>query len=172
MMNIFHILMGLVVLLFGRKLFWVFVGYVGFIVGFYYANQMLALRPGLIVFLVALVAGIIGAVLAIFFQHIAIIVSGFLAGGYLTIHLLNVLRVNPGQLLWLLSIAGGIIGAVLLWGVFDYALIFLSSVVGAWTIVTSNLFRARMNSVVFFILFLIGVIVQALHFHKELRSSR
>ena len=89
----------------------------------------------------------------------------------MTIQLLNLLRVNPGQLLWLLTIGGGIIGAILLWAVFDYALIFLSSVVGASTIITSIRFRPHVNTVVFFVLFLIGVVIQTLYLQKERQPS-
>ena len=113
-MNIFTIIIGLTVLFFGRKLFWVFVGYMGFIAGFHYVTQILAISSGSIVFLIALGAGIIGALLALFLQHAAILVSGFIAGGYLAIHLFTLFSANPGELIWLVSIIGGILGAVLL----------------------------------------------------------
>ena len=45
-MDIVNIVLGLVVLFFGRKLFWLFVGYVGFAAGFYYTQQIFGTRLG------------------------------------------------------------------------------------------------------------------------------
>jgi len=171
-MDILNIVMGLVVLLFGRKLFWLFVGYVGFVAGFYYTHQFFNMQPGTNVFLIALGVGIIGAILAIFLQKIAITVSGFLAGVYLTTQLLQVLDVQPGPILLLVSIGGGIIGVILLWAVFDYALILLSAFVGASAIITAKLFSPEINISVFVILFVLGLIVQIKQFQKDHQSSK
>jgi len=171
-MDILNIVMGLVVLFFGRKLFWLFVGYVGFAAGFYYTHQIFDMQSGSSVLLIALGVGIIGAILAIFLQKVAITLSGFLAGGYLTTHLLQVLDVNPGPFLLLVSIGGGIIGAILLWAVFDYALILLSSFVGASAIITSNIFSPQINIILFVIVFVPGLIVQTKQFQKDRQSSR
>ena len=171
-MDILNIVIGLVVLLFGRKLFWLFVGYVGFAAGFYYTQRIFGMQPGSGALLIALGVGIIGAILAIFLQKIAITVSGFLAGVYLTTQVLQGLNVNPGPILLLVSIGGGIIGAILLWAVFDYALILLSAFVGASAIITVRMFSPQINLVVFIVLFVIGLVVQATQFQKEEQSSR
>jgi hypothetical protein len=171
-MNIVHILVGLVLLLFGRKLFWLFVGYAGFVVSFNYAHQILDVPPGLIPFLIALGVGIIGAILAIFLQQIAIVLSGFFAGGYLTVNIVQRLGYYSIQRFWWLYLLGGVLGAVLLWVIFDYALIFLSSVIGAFTVITANIFQPQINSIVFVALFVIGVIVQILQLRKEIETSR
>ena len=169
-MPIFHVVMGCVVLFFGRKLFWVFVAYVGFLMGFQYAPHLFPHSSGLFLFLIALGAGILGAVLAIFFQQGAIIAAGFFAGWYLTTHMMPLWRGVPDQFLWMILLAGGIIGAVLVWGIFDYALIGLSSFLGASTLVSLRGFRPHAYSTIFVILFLVGVFVQAFQFHKELRK--
>jgi hypothetical protein len=171
-MNIVNIVLGLVVLLFGRKLFWLFVGYVGFVAGFYYTRQFFGMEPGMGVLLIAIGVGIIGAILAVFLQKIAVTVAGFLAGVYLTTQLLQGLNFNPSPFLLLVSIGGGIIGAILLWAVFDYALILLSAFVGASAIITVRMFSPQINLVVFIVLFVLGLVVQATQFQKEEQSSR
>ena len=56
---------GVLLLVFGRKLFWLFVG-VGFLWGFQIASQLLPANSQIAILAAALVLGLIGAVLAIF----------------------------------------------------------------------------------------------------------
>jgi hypothetical protein len=67
------VLVGVAVLLLGRRLFWLFVGAIGFVFGAQIAAQFThqpASSP--VVLLVAIAFGIIGALLAIMLQKIAI----------------------------------------------------------------------------------------------------
>ncbi len=73
------LLVGLAVLLLGRRLFWLFVGAAGFAVGLHVAPMVLN-GPEWLMVVAALVLGILGAVLAIFFQWLAIGLAGFAAG--------------------------------------------------------------------------------------------
>lgn len=168
-----HLLVGLVVLLFGRKLFWLFVGYVGFVTGFYYTTEVLAMPPGVLVFLIALMIGILGAILATFLQKVAILVSGFLAGGYVAMYLFMSLGGGTSTaLFWLVQLIGGIIGALVLWALFDYALIVLSAIVGASALITTNMFHPQLNRILFVLLVLIGIIVQTRGFRQEQQLPR
>ena len=168
-----HLLVGLVVLLFGRKLFWLFVGYVGFVIGYYYTTQVLVMQPGVPVFLIALAIGILGAILAVFLQKAAILVSGFLAGGYVAIHLFVTLGGGISTaLFWLVQVVGGVIGAIVLWSLFDYALIILSAIVGASALITANMFHPQLNRVLFVLFVLIGIIVQMHAFRREQQLPR
>src|SRR5438874_9528003 len=76
-------LIGIVILLFGRKLFWLCVAAVGFAAGVEIAPHLVNEPSPLLALTVALVLGLIGALLALFLQKIAIAVLGFLAGGKL-----------------------------------------------------------------------------------------
>ncbi len=67
---IVHLLLGIVLLLLGRRLFWFFVGVAGFLVGMNIAEQFVVGPPGTNL-LIAIVAGILGAVIAIFLQKVA-----------------------------------------------------------------------------------------------------
>src|SRR6266542_1240759 len=76
-------LIGAVTLLFGRKLFWLCVAAVGFAAGVEIAPHLVHEPSPLLALAVALVLGLIGALLALFLQKVAIAVLGFLAGGKL-----------------------------------------------------------------------------------------
>jgi len=171
--QLIHLLAGFVVLLFGRKLFWLFVGYVGFVTGFYYTTEVLAMPPGALVFLIALIIGILGAILATFLQKVAVLVAGFLAGGYVAMYVFTVLEGETSTtLFWLVQLIGGIIGALVLWLLFDYALIVFSAVVGASALITTNMFHPQLNRILFILLILIGIIVQTRGFRQEQQASR
>jgi hypothetical protein len=160
-----RILVGGLLLILGRKLFWIFVGAIGFLFGFNLASQYLSAQPDWVILLVAVLAGIIGAGLAVFVQRAAVVVAGFLAGGYLTLQLLAQLGIGaqpaPGDFAWLPFIVGGIVGALLLSVLFDWALIFLSSLAGANLITQAVNPDANVFTLIFVGLLLIGVLVQA-----------
>src|SRR6266568_1135946 len=120
-------LIGAVVLLFGRKLFWLFVAAVGFAAGVEFAPHLIHEPSPLLSLTFALVLGFIGALLAIFLQKIAIAVVGFLAGGKLAGAVATAFFVAHAQYFGITFLVGGIIGALLLLMVFDWALIVLSS---------------------------------------------
>jgi hypothetical protein len=70
-------IVGAALLVFGRKLFWLFVAGIGFIAGLNVATSYLKGSPQWLILLLALVAGLIGALLAVFAQSIAIGIAGF-----------------------------------------------------------------------------------------------
>src|SRR5256712_13203956 len=76
-------LIGVVILLFGRKLFWLCVAAVGFAGGVEIAPHLVHEPSPLLALVIALALGLIGALLALFLQKVAIAVLGFLAGGKL-----------------------------------------------------------------------------------------
>ncbi len=89
--------MGVVLLILGRKLFWVFVGAGGFIAGLNLAESVLAGTGSWTGLAVAVIAAIIGTVLAIFLQKVMVAVAGFLIGGYLTLEFLQAANVMAPQ---------------------------------------------------------------------------
>ena len=63
------VLIGVVLLILGRKLFWVFVGAAGFLIGINIAEQVMTTGSDSMRLLIALLAGVIAALLAIFLQR-------------------------------------------------------------------------------------------------------
>ena len=90
-MAIVNLLLGIVLLILGRKLFWLFVGVAGFLVGMEIAERFVTGPEGMKL-LIAIAAGILGAVIAIFLQKVAIAIAGFVIGGYITVELLRAVR--------------------------------------------------------------------------------
>src|SRR2546430_17065674 len=111
---ILSILIGVVILLFGRKLFWLCVAAIGFAAGVELAPHLVQDPSALLSLTIALLLGIIGALLALFLQKIAIAVLGFLAGGKLAGAIAAAFFVHYAQYSTFIFLVGGIIGAILL----------------------------------------------------------
>ncbi len=156
-------LIGVVILFFGRKLFWLCVAAVGFAAGVEIAPHLVQEPSPLLALTVALVLGLIGALLALFLQKIAIAVLGFLAGGKLAGAIAAAFFVQYAEHSTIIFVIGGIIGAVLLLVLFDWALIVVSSLIGAHLIVyQSAIVLPQSGSIIVFIgLAVIGILVQA-----------
>ena len=162
-----HILIGLVLLFLGRRLFWLFVACVGFTGGYLCFQQIWAVHSPMTVLILSITAGVLGAVIAIFFQKAAIVSAGFVAGGYVFLSLFDQFAGFPAQMIWLPSIIGGIIGAVILLLVFDWALIFLSTLTGAALIVQLTVLNPLIEIAIFLTLVIVGIAFQA----KIMRDS-
>jgi hypothetical protein len=154
------IVLGLLIILFGRKLFWLFVGFTGFFVGFDLVQQIWGEDPGSTAIIVAFVIGILGAVAAVFAQRLAITVAGFIGGGYLTFQLLGALGITSGQVTLIGTFVGAIVGTVIVGGLVDYALIVFSSVVGALAIFHEITLAPPLNLILGIALAMLGIIVQ------------
>src|SRR6201981_2376259 len=124
-------LIGVVILFFGRKLFWLCVAAVGFAAGVEIAPRLVHEPSSLLALTVALVLGILGALLALFLQKVAIAVLGFLAGGKLAGAIAAAFLLHYGQYSTIIFLVGGIVGAILMLVLFDWALIIVSSLIGA-----------------------------------------
>jgi hypothetical protein len=163
-------LIGAVILFFGRKLFWLCVAAIGFAAGVELAPHLVHEPSALLSLTIAILLGIIGALLAVFLQKIAIGVLGFLAGGKLAGAIAAAFFVHYAQHSTIIFVIGGIIGAVLLLVLFDWALIVVSSLIGAHLIVyQSAIVLPQSGSIIVFIgLAVLGVLVQV----ASLRGSR
>jgi hypothetical protein len=167
MLNVINLILGGALLVAGRRLFWLFVGAAGFVTGiqlatrFWQGSDVLAIVLGLVI-------GVIFALLAIFLQALAIGIAGFLAGGYVLTVLATMVGIDvTGAATWIVYIVGGVLGVILVSFLFDWALITLSSLAGAALIVQAFFAEGTSGGVLFFILFLAGVIIQGLIFRRQ-----
>jgi uncharacterized protein DUF4203 len=158
---ILSVLIGALTLFFGRRLFWLCVAAVGFAAGMEVAPQLIHEPSPVLQLTVALFLGFIGAALALFLQKIAIAVAGFLAGGKLAMGLVVAFIAEGARYPGITFIIGGIIGAILLLSLFDWALIVMSAVVGAYLISHTIVLPATGATLLFVGLAAIGIIVQA-----------
>lgn len=164
--TIVGVLIGVVILFFGRKLFWLCVAAVGFAVGVEIAPLLVNDPSSLLALVIALVCGILGALLALFLQKVAIAVLGFLAGGKLAAAVAAAFFVHHAQYSTIIFVVGGIIGAILLLALFDWALIVVSSFIGAYLIQSAIVLPPTGSTLVFVALAIIGIIVQAASYRR------
>jgi hypothetical protein len=116
---------------------------------------------------IALVFGFIGALLALFLQKIAIAIAGFLAGGKLAMALVTAFIAEGARYPGITFIVGGIIGAILLLSLFDWALIVMSAVVGAYLIGDTVTLPPTGATILFVGLVALGIIVQGAAFRRR-----
>ncbi len=166
-MNIINLVLGVVLLTTGKKLYWLFVAVVGFVIGLTIATQYVKLDPPWLVYLVALGAGVVGAVLATFLQHLAVAVVGFIVGGYGALYLSTLLGKSTQPFNWMAFIIGGIVGLLLVASVFNWALYLLSAWAGATLVTEAIGLQAQLGLILFFVLFVLGMIIQAGLFREQ-----
>ena len=154
------LIVGLAVLLFGRRLFWLFVGAVGFAVGLHVARVAFADGPEWLVLAAALVLGVIGAVLAIVFQWLAVGLGGFAAGVQGSLVAANALGLD-GPWLWAAAFAAGIVVAMLVLWLWDPVLIVLSALTGAVLLAPLIPVSPLARAWLFVGLLVVGIVVQA-----------
>jgi uncharacterized protein DUF4203 len=160
-------LIGMVTLFFGRKLFWLCVAAVGFAAGVEIAPHLVHEPSPMLALTIAVVLGFIGALLALFLQKIAIAVFGFLAGGKLAAAIAAAFFVHYAQYSTIIFVVGGLIGAILLLTLFDWALIIVSSLIGAHLIQSAIVLPSSGSTIVFIGLAILGILVQAASFRRS-----
>ena len=63
-MDLTFIAAGVLLLFLGRKLFWLFVAVVGFLIGMTFAPELLPNQPDSVILTISLIVGLLGALLA------------------------------------------------------------------------------------------------------------
>lgn len=171
-LNTLLLLVGLMLVFFGRKLFWLLIATAGFVLGYFAAARFLHSTSDLPGLLVAIGGGVVGALLAVFVQKAAVAIAGILAGGIIFLRAAQVLMAPSDLMMWAFFIAGAIVGLILVTKLLDWSLIFLSSFGGA-SLVVWELHLGRQSGVFIAVgLTLLGVIVQwNMHSRKARRGK-
>ena len=165
-LEIVYIVLGIILLMLGRKLFWLFAGMTAFIIGLEYAKVFLPGQSDKVLLIISLVCAIIGLVLAFVVQRIGLRIAGFLSGGYIAMMFIKELGIEISWLPWVIFILGGVLGAILVLLIFDWALVILSSLVGAFLIIQVTGFSLYLTKILFILLVTVGIITQ-MTYHKE-----
>ena len=121
---------GGVLLVFGRRLYWLVLGALGFWPGLLIANEGLNLSYELELG-AAFLAGIVGAVAAIVAQKLAVRLGGFVIGAVAAYLLAQPWAADLAYQIWWVALLGGVVGLFFAAALFDAALIVFSSIVGA-----------------------------------------
>ena len=156
--------LGLMVLFYGRRSFWVLASVVGFVLGLWLASGFSTGLPAWAQPVLALALGIAGAAVGFFVPRPVAAIIGSLALALLGVALAH----SSGAALWLqwlIAIALGFVGFYLFWRLLDWALMVGTSLFGALlaSLSLSSLFSfARDVGVLPFLLFLVaGIVYQA-----------
>lgn len=131
MLVILQALVGLVLLLFGRRLYWMFVAGIGFLTGLALAPRLLPPQPDVVIVLLAVALAVVGAFVAVVAQTVIVAAVGFLAGGGIGVLLVRALAIDGDVVALAVYAIAGIAGAWLSLVLFGPALIVLSSLAGA-----------------------------------------
>lgn len=156
--------LGIVLLVAGRKLFWLALGGLGFLFGLWLASHVLGFSSGAVELVVGLVAGLCCAFLAVVAQKIAVAIGGFLLGGAGALWIASFFEssLQGRSELWLLLIAavGAILGATLAPSLFEASLAVSTSFVGALLVVSRSHIGLPHETWVFVALLVVGLLIQ------------
>ncbi|MEM7352930.1 MAG: DUF4203 domain-containing protein [Acidobacteriota bacterium] len=163
--HVLAISLGVVLLIFGRKLYWLALGGIGFFLGLWLADQVLDMRSTGLELGIGFLMGILGAYLVSAAQRVAIGLGGFVVGGamayWVAAWLAVPLQWQPGAWLWIAGMAGAILGTMVAALLFDASLVALSSLIGALLLSRASQIGQPHESWLFLILVLIGMMAQS-----------
>jgi hypothetical protein len=128
--SIVALVIGLITLFFGRRLFWIFAALIGLSIGVIIGAQFFQGQPAIVHFLIAAIMAVVFAVLAIYTEKVMIVMSGFFGLGLLGYFIANLFKL-PVLFHWILFFGLGILGAILISKYMEWALVIISSLLGA-----------------------------------------
>lgn len=131
--SIILIALGALVLLFGKRVFVLAAG-VGALLGVGFLSLIPGQQHGAIALLLIFGLAVAGALLGIFVKglsHLIAMIIGFVAGGAITLGILDALGLNLGLLAFVLGLIGAGIGLVLVNRFFAWAIVVLAALTGA-----------------------------------------
>jgi len=161
-----QIAVALSLLMLGRRLYWLFVAGVGFVVTLALAAEYIDFGPEWMALALGIVAGIAGALFAIFLQKLAVGMAGFAASAYFAYEVAGRLGVE-GNMQTVGVLVAGALGAIFASVLFDWALILLSSVAGAVLLVDTFVLDDMLALIVMTVLAIAGVAIQSNMMHRE-----
>jgi hypothetical protein len=171
-MSILNYILGVILLMAGRKLYWFFTAAAGMVAGIYLGGVVLDAESQGWQIVFAVIGALLGAILAVGLQKLAIGLAGFIAAGYGTIYLWQTLGLPGGNVEWLPFVIGGIVGSILVGLAFEYGLIALTAWAGAALISQQLDISGWVGAAAFFGLIIAGVVTQAVALVAERRRKR
>lgn len=166
---ILALVLSAIVLLFGLRLFWLYVGIVGFALGFVLGGVVAGEAATWVHVVVGLGLGVVLCFLAILLQKPAASVAGFIALGGTAVALLDLWLSLPTWAAWLIFVGVGVLGAIAAWKLFSPAVIVITSMSGAAGITNALESRLGWGDYVFLGIW-VGLLLIGLVFQFSTRS--
>ena len=155
-----QLLIGILLLFLGKKLFWLFVAGMGFFAGVQFGGQMFPELDNGLLLAASLGLGVLGALIALALPRLAVIVAGGLAGGLIAMQLAPNVGLHADGSSWLAFTCGALLVAVLFSALFDPMLIGISALAGAVMITGAFDIGDVLQGLGTVVLFVLGVAVQ------------
>lgn len=157
---------GLLSLLFGRRLFWLVVAVVGCYLSGLAAKAYLPAESDTMVLSFAAIGGVLSIVAVGLIQKVAAALTGFVIGGYvLSVYVQQWAQMTAGNLLLLFAVCG-LICALLVLLAYHTGVMVITSVLGAGLIVHATGFTENAGLVLFVALALAGFFIQSGIVHR------
>jgi hypothetical protein len=158
-------ILGGVLLLFGRRLYFVLLGVAGFALGWYLVSSPLLVELGVEVapnirLVVGLVVGIACALLAVMVHNVALAIAGLVLGAVSGILVVDALAMPWQWLALVVVVVAAVSGMLLLRGLFEIALMVLSAFIGSSLIVGVTSLAGAPALLLGIGLWIVGVAVQ------------
>ena len=123
---------GFLLLVIGRRLYWLALAGLGFAVALHLSREYLFFETAQQELIVGVIAGLLGGILAVMAQRLAVRFAGLILGGWGSFYLVRVFSPESDHLLAIgLSVVGAALGFLFAAKVFDLALVLVTSIVGA-----------------------------------------
>jgi hypothetical protein len=158
-LEVFRVLFGCILLVAGRRVFWLSVALIGFLLGAELAAVALVGKPAWLGMVVAAATGVVGAVLAVLVERIAFALVGFSAGGYVGVLTVGLLGMPDLGLAGF--VAGAVLGTIVAVMATDWAIIVLTSAVGAAAVAGALEFGSSGMTAATIVLAAVGIAVQS-----------
>lgn len=160
---------GALLLIFGRKLYWLALAGLGFAVALHLSRQYLAFETAQQEIVVGVVAGLFGGILAVVAQQLAVRFAGLVLGAWGTFYTTRLLVPDGELLAFFLAVVGAGLGFLLAAKLFELALVLVSSAVGALLISQNLYLDPTTQAVAWLVLTLAGLAFQLRRRQKRLR---
>jgi hypothetical protein len=158
-MQIARGVIGAILLLLGRELNFLFAAVMAAFIAIRLAPGLPSQWPGYYTYIFIGLLALVAAIVALINKRAGYFLSGFLAGGYF---IAEYLAPGASTLPLLPFIGAGILGSLILGLLTEWAMIFISSAVGAYYVTTLFVFPSMTKILVGAGLFLIGSITQVI----------
>jgi hypothetical protein len=169
------IVLGALVLLFGKRVFILSAG-VGALLGVGLLRLIPGEQVGTLALLVIFGLAIVGGLLGFFVKglsHLLVAIIGFLAGGAITLGILDSLGLSLGLLSFLVALGGGVIGLVLANRFFDWAIVVLAALTGALLVTRGlQLMSATFVGVIGTLVWIVLAVLGFIYLSRGMRAQK
>lgn len=159
---IIAILIGLVSLFFGRKLYWLFVGVAGFLLGLSIGPLLFPGVGEVWQLIISLIVAVVFAILAIFLNKFMVALAGGVGLGWL-VYVLATPNLSRVAVI-IVTVIAAIVGLLIAWFLFDWGLMVFSSLAGA-SLTTQGVMSlipviSQAAVIIYLVLLILGLVFQ------------